>query len=55
MDVLVAVGPDVPDGVGAALNISGPPPTNVVDGGEDLFGPLIDSEGSGEVLEIHGL
>jgi hypothetical protein len=42
VETRVAVGELVPNGVGSSLDVSGPPPWYVVDGGEHLFWRLVD-------------
>src|SRR6202171_2375827 len=49
----VAVGELVPKRVGTPLDVSGPPPWYVDDGGEDLFWRLVHGEGASEVLSVH--
>ena len=53
MDVFITIGKLIPEFVGAAFNLSGPPSTNVVDGSEGFLRSLVYRKGSGEILILH--
>jgi hypothetical protein len=52
-DALVAIGELFTELVGASFELARLPSANVGDGGEGLFGRLVDDEGGGVVLARH--
>jgi hypothetical protein len=52
VDVFVTIGPLIPQLVGTALDVSGPPSTNIIDGGKGFFWSLVYRKGSGVILAL---